>query len=152
MKIANPYKELNEEAYRNPQPGDFWLERLYCPYFIIVQVRPELDEYTVLSCLGGPDSFNRKHELNARKPVDANSWEFDYSKSMVVNYKWIMEAVRYQSIDGFVADVTRSERNNAIVKEWTEYQTDKLVAELRALGPIATMHMYKTLGYQMEEA
>jgi agmatine/peptidylarginine deiminase len=152
MKIADPYKELNILAFQDPQPGDFWLERCYCPYFIIVSADQKNDSYTVLSCMGGPNSFNRKEELYAKKENNDGTWEFDYSKHMVVNFAWIKKAVKYDSIDGFVADVTRSERNNTIVKEWTEYQTDKLLRELKALGPVATMHMYRTLGYQKEEA
>ena len=152
MKIANPYTDLNTEAYRNPQPGDFWLERMFCPYFIIVSADQKTDNYTVLSCMGGPDSYGRKEELYAKVDNKDGTWEFDYSKAMVVNFAWIKSAVRYTRIDGFVADVTRNERNNTIVREWTEFQTDKLLKELKALGPIATMHMYKTLGYQKEEA
>jgi hypothetical protein len=71
--------------------------------------------------MGGPTSFNRKHEPNARISVDNAHWSFDYSKSMVVDREWIAEAVRYNSIDGFVADVSRTERSERIVAEWRNW-------------------------------
>jgi hypothetical protein len=83
--------------------------------------------------MGGPTSFNRKHELNARISVDNAHWSFDYSKSMVVDREWIAKAVRYDTIDGFVADVSRSERTQHIATEWRDWvQKDirRQIAEL----------------------
>lgn len=115
----------NHKALLNPQPGDYWQE-MFCPYFIVVEADNKNDKYTVLSCMGGPDSFNRKHEPNARKDIDGASWCFDYGKSMVVNRAWIERAVRYESIDGFVADVVQSEKTKAIVLGWREFKRQDL--------------------------
>jgi hypothetical protein len=146
MKIKDPCRELNELAYATPQAGDFWLERIYLPYFIVVQADVLRNEYTVLSCMGGPQSFNRKDELNAKRDNHDGTWEFDYSKSMVVNKEWITKAVRYSSgTDGFVCDVTRSARNDTIVQEWVEYKAQKLMAELKKLGPMASTYILREL-------
>lgn len=126
MKImpydAEKQRLANQAALDNPNPGDYWNE-MFCPYFVVVDVKG--DDITVLSCLGGPTSFNRKHELNARISVDTGHWGFDYSKSMVVNRAWIEKTVRYDTIDGFVADVVSSEKTQKIVEEWRDwYQKD----------------------------
>ena len=127
-------QSMNKQASALPQPGDYWHERC-CPYFLVVAVDPKHDQYTVLSCLGGPNSFNRKDELNARISVDSGHWAFDYSKHMVVNRAWIERTVKYDSIDGFVADVVRNERKLEIVKEWKQFHAQRLLKELKALGP-----------------
>jgi hypothetical protein len=108
----------NQYAMDNPRPGDYWSE-MFSPYFVVVEVKGS--KVRVLSCMGGPTSFNRKHELNARISVDNAHWSFDYSKSMVVDREWIAEAVRYSNIDGFVADVSRTERTERIVSEWRNW-------------------------------
>jgi hypothetical protein len=55
---------------------------------------------------------------------------------MVVDRAWIEKAVKYGSIDGFVADVIRdSEKNNNVVKEWKQFHAQRLLKELKALGP-----------------
>jgi len=129
----NAQQELNTKALENPQVGDYWHE-MFCPYFLIVKVDGK--KYTVLSCLGGPLSFNRRNELNARLNDDTGYWSFDYSKSMVVDRRWIENAVCYTSIDGFVADVVRgSEKNNTIVREWKQFHAQRLLKELKELGP-----------------
>jgi hypothetical protein len=120
----------NEEALANPNPGDYWNE-MFCPYFVVVDVKD--DDITVLSCLGGPTSFNRKHELNARISIDTGHWGFDYSKSMVVDRAWIEKAVRYDTIDGFVADVVRSEKTKKIVEEWREHRRLSMLKEIERL-------------------
>ncbi len=120
----------NEKALSSPKPGDYWNE-MFCPYFIVVNV--EGPDITVLSCLGGPTSFNRKHELNARISVDNAHWSFDYSKSMVVNRDWIEKAVKYDSIDGFVADVNRSEKTLKIVEEWRKYKAQDIKRKIKEL-------------------
>ena len=79
----------------------------------------------MLSCMGGPHHYLRKDELNARIEIDKNHWAFDYSKSMLVDREWIRRAVTYGSIDGFVADVVRTEKTQLIVTEWRDwYQRD----------------------------
>lgn len=111
----------NQKALDNPQPGDYWQE-MFCPYFIVVEADNKNDKYTVLSCMGGPDSFNRKDEPNARKDIDGATWCFDFGKSMTVNRAWIERAVKYDSIDGFVADVVQSEKTESIVQGWREFK------------------------------
>jgi len=120
----------NEKALANPQPGDYWNE-MFCPYFVVVDVKgPAI---TVLSCLGGPNSFTRKHELNARLEVDSGHFGFDYSKSMVVDREWMEKAVRYDTIDGFVADVSRSEKTERIAQEWRNWVQKDLRRQIREL-------------------
>ena len=112
----------NQQALDNPRPGDYWHER-FSPYFVIVN--REGDQFRVLSCMGGPHHYLRKDELNARIEIDKNHWAFDYSKSMLVDREWIRRAVTYGSIDGFVADVVRTEKTQLIVTEWRDwYQRD----------------------------
>ena len=112
----------NQQALDNPRPGDYWHER-FSPYFVIVN--QEGDQFRVLSCMGGPHHYLRKDELNARIEIDRDHWTFDYSKSMLVDREWIRRAVTYGSIDGFVADVVRSEKTQLIVTEWRDwYQRD----------------------------
>ena len=112
----------NQQALDNPRPGDYWHER-FSPYFVVVN--REGDQFRVLSCMGGPHHYLRKDELNARIEIDRDHWGFDYSKSMLVDREWIRRAVTYGSIDGFVADVVRSEKTALIVTEWRDwYQRD----------------------------
>lgn len=119
----------NLKALANPQPGDYWHE-MFCPYFIVVD--REGDKFRVLSCLGGPKSFTRKHELDAK--VDTkDGWHFDYSKSMLVDHEWIRQTVRYESIDGFVADVVQSEKTARIVQEWREHKRLTMLKEIERL-------------------
>ena len=131
-------KQLNEDALRNPQPGDYWQE-MFCPYFIVVAVNGA--KLTVLSTLGGPKSFNRKEELDAKINNQDGTWSFDYSKSMIVDHAWIRNAVKYGSIDGFVADVSRSDRMKSIVSEWVKHRAQQLLQELDALGPEVTQYI-----------
>ena len=46
-------------------------------------------------------------------------------------------------MDGYVADVKRSEKNMRIVNEWIEHRTEQLVTELTSLGPHASLYMLK---------
>ena len=126
----NQQKKMNQQALKAPKPGDYWHE-MFCPYFVIVDVKG--DRYTVLSCLGGPHSFNRNEELNARIEIDDQHWGFDYSKSMVVDLEWIREAVTYQSIEGFVADVTNTQKSQLIVSEWRNYKQQELKKQIKSL-------------------
>ena len=124
-------EQENSQSLANPRPGDYWQE-MFCPYFLVVDVRD--DKITVLSCMGGPNSYSRKHEPNARVDVQ-DGWHFDYSKSMVVDRKWISKAVRYDTIDGFAADVINSEKTRGIVDEWRDWTQQHLrqrIAELEA--------------------
>ena len=120
----------NQKALAFPQIGDYWHE-MFCPYFVIVN--KEGDKYRVLSCLGGPKSFTRKDELNARIEVDSGHWGFDYSKSMLVDHEWIRRTVTYESIDGFVADVVQSEKTARIVQEWREHKRLTMLEEIERL-------------------
>lgn len=122
-------KKNNEQSLANPKIGDYWQE-MFCPYFLVVDVKG--DDITVLSCLGGPDSYNRKHELNARVDV-RDGWTFDLSKSMVVNRAWMERAVRYETIDGFVADVVNSEKTTAIAVEWRSHRQKEIRKKIQAM-------------------
>src|ERR1035437_1066361 len=115
MKLKTLREETAEEAFKNPRVGDYWSEH-FCPYFVIVKI--DGDDFYVLSAIGGTHFFNRKHELNAK--IDfGGKWGFDYSKAMIVDKAWITKAVKYGSIEGFVADATRGVMD--FVKEWKEY-------------------------------
>lgn len=121
--------EQNQQALDNPTPGDYWHER-FQPYFIVVDV--DNDSYTVLSCLGGPNSFHRKDEINAK--IDGKEgWSFDYSKSMVVDRDWISRAVTYGSIPGFVADVVNSEKTRLVVAEWRNHVQQEMKRKIDSL-------------------
>jgi len=109
--------KANQKALDNPRPGDYWNE-MFCPYFVVVDVKGQ--DITVLSCMGGPNSYNRKHEPCAKIEVDGG-WAFDYGKEMTVDRVWIERAVRYESIDGFVADVSNTEKTQRIVQEWRDW-------------------------------
>jgi hypothetical protein len=122
----------NLESLMNPRPGDYWHE-MFCPYFIIVDVDKETESYTVLSCMGGPDSYNRKEEPCARVDNRDGTWQFDYAKSMKVNHAWIERAVTYGNIDGFVADVVQSEKTELIVQGWRDWRQKELRSKIRDL-------------------
>ena len=112
-------KRINEESLHNPRIGDYWQE-MFCPYFLVVDVKDK--DVTVLSCLGGPNSFNRKHELDARIELDKDHWTWDLSRSMVVDRNWILKAVKYDSGEGFVADVINSEKTVKMAMEWRDWK------------------------------
>ena len=120
-------KKQNQESLDNPRIGDYWQE-MFCPYFLVVDVKN--DNITVLSCLGG--LYTRKHEPNAK--IDTkDGWTFDLSKSMVVNREWMSRAVKYDSIEGFVADVGNSQKTVKIAMEWRDYKQKEIrnkIAEL----------------------
>ena len=118
-------EELNKTAMGLPEPGDYWHER-FCPYFLVVASNPMQNRYTILSCISEP---------NAR--ISGNDgWSFDYSKHQVVDHEWIEQHVTYSSIPGFVADVVRgSDKLNSVVKEWKRFHAQRLLKELKELGP-----------------
>jgi len=119
-----PY-DAEAAACDNPQPGDYWSEH-FCPYFIVVAADGEQDQYTILSALG-PDS--------ARVDNGDGTWSFDYDRTQKVNRAWIESRVKYQKIPGFVAEVSRSDRGQRLLKEWRQHQAQRLLSELKALGP-----------------
>ena len=120
----------NQQALDNPRPGDYWHER-FSPYFVIVN--REGDQYRVLSCMGGPHHYLRKNELNARIEIDKDHWAFDYGKEMIVDRAWIERAVRYERIDGFVADVSNTEKTQRIVQEWRNFKQRDLRRQIQEL-------------------
>jgi len=121
----------NQQALNNPAIGDYWQE-MFCLYFVVVDVTN--DDITVLSCLGGPNSYLRKNEINAKIEIDRNHWGFDYSKSMVVNRDWIKRTVKYESIDGFVADVSNTEKTRAISREWRDHRQQQIRDQIKQLN------------------
>lgn len=131
MKIQNSWTELNELALSDPQPGDYWQEH-FCPYFVVVSVKGVA--ITVLPAIG---------ENNARIDNKDGTWSFDYSKSRVVDRHWMENLVKYKTIEGFVADVSRTDRWLEVVEEWTEYRVRELLKELDNLGPRASKFLLK---------
>ena len=123
-------QEANQRALNCPRPGDYWQE-MFCPYFVVVDVKGQ--DFTVLSCLGGPNSFTRKHEPCAKIDVDGSHWAFDYGKEMTVDRGWIERAVKYESIDGFVADVSNTEKTQRIVEEWRKYRANLIKQQITQL-------------------
>lgn len=127
------YKEQtinNQRALDDPRSGDYWNE-MFCPYFVVVEVLKD-NKFRVLSCMGGPDSYNRKDEINARIDLE-DGWGFDYSKDMIVDREWIIKAVKYDSIDGFVADVYNTEKTQRIATEWRDYKQKELRKKIQQM-------------------
>lgn len=122
-------KLKNYESLDNPRIGDYWNE-MFCPYFLVVDVKD--DNITVLSCMGGPNSYKRTHEPNARIDLK-DGWSFDYSKSMVVNREWMTSAVKYGTVEGFVADVYNSEKTVQIAMEWRDYKQKEIRKQIEDL-------------------
>lgn len=126
---------INAIAAENPQAGDYWHE-MFAPYFMVVDVRAK--QITVLSCMGGEDSFGkRKHEPNAQIQVN-DGWYFDVTKSFVVDKDWIKKAVKYESIDAFVATCVRGrEHHMEVVQEWRKHNClDPIQTYIPATGVI----------------
>jgi len=122
-------KQANYQGLENPKIGDFWHE-MFSPYFLVVDVKN--DDITVLSCLGGPDSYTRKDEPNA-KVDNGKYYTFDVTKSMVVNRKWMSEAVKYKSIEGFCADVYNNEKTVKIAMEWRDWKQKEIRKQIENL-------------------
>lgn len=119
----------NQQKLDNPRVGDFWHE-MFSPYFLVVDVKN--DDITVLSCLGGPNSYTRKDEPNAK--VDhGNHYTFDVTKSMVVSRQWMSEAVKYSSIEGFVADVYNNPKTLNIAMEWRDWKQKEMRKQIEDL-------------------
>ena len=117
-------QELNKTAMGLPEPGDYWHER-FCPYFLVVASNPMQNRYTILSCISAPNA----------KVDGTDGWTFNYSKHQVVDHEWIENHVTYGSIPGFVADVVRSDKMKSVVREWKQFQAQRLLNELKELGP-----------------
>lgn len=131
--------QLNEQAMRHPQPGDYWQE-MFCPYFLVVQVKVEQgqDRFVVLSAM------KREGEPYARIDNGDGTWSFDCSKSMIVDRQWIEDRVQYGTISGFVADVVRSDRTRELAETFVEYEAQRLMKEFRALGPTASKYLIES--------
>ncbi|NCZ96525.1 hypothetical protein EBZ02_05100 [bacterium] len=52
---------------------------------------------------------------------------------MTVDRGWIERAVRYESIDGFVADVSNTEKTQRIVEEWRKYRANLIKQQITQL-------------------
>ena len=115
---------LNETAMGLPESGDYWHER-FCPYFLVVTSTPMKNQYTILSCISEPNA----------KISDKDGWSFDYSNHQVVDHEWIVKKVTYSNTSGFVADVYRSDKFKNIVNEWKQFHAQRLLNELKDLGP-----------------
>lgn len=114
-------------------------KKCFVPYFLVVGVHGQ--KITVLSCMGGPNSYDRKHEPNAKIDNFDNTWSFDVSKSITVNKDWISKAVKYDSTPGFVADVINTEKTKSIVQEWIRYRVKSIQQQLNELGPEASAYL-----------
>lgn len=84
------WTNINKEAFNDPKPGDFWHE-MFCPYFVVLANHGD----ELIICEYG-------------KPMPGNHWTWDLTKAKAVP-KSYMECVKYQSIEGFVADVSRTQ-------------------------------------------
>jgi hypothetical protein len=120
-------KVRNQQGLDDPKIGDYWQE-MFCPYFLVVDVKG--NDITVLSCLGG--TFTRKDEPCA-KIESKDGWTFDLSKYMVVDRTWMVKAVKYDSIEGFVADVGNSEKTVKIAMEWRDYKQKQIRKQIKDL-------------------
>ena len=128
--------QLNEQAMRHPQVGDYWQE-MFCPYFLVVQVK-DRDRFVVLSAM------RREGEPYARIDNGDGTWSFDCSKSMTVDRQWIADRVQYGTISGFVADVVRSDRTRKLAETFVEYEAQRLIKEFKALGPTASKYLIES--------
>lgn len=95
---------LNHLALNDPMVGDYWTERVFHPYFLVVQVNG--DKITVL------DGRDRIQE--------PDGWMFDFNKAIIVNKAWMEKYVKYGSIPGFIAYVTRNENILKVANKWNE--------------------------------
>ena len=93
-------EQKNLKAYTDPLPGDYWSE-MFSPYFVVLEVQSD----SMIIC-------------DVKKDVYPDHWTWDLEKAKQV-YKDYIKRVRYQSIDGFVADVNRMGHEWAVAK-WTE--------------------------------
>ncbi len=133
---AHGYSEASRSQHDNKRDA-----------FVKMAESPEFQRWNRLEAMkriGLLDDIDRKvdHELIYNTKIEhKDGWSFDYSKSMKVNHAWIEKAVKYGSINGFVADVIRSDKTRSIAEGWQQHRVQELVAELRTLGP-ATMEYF----------
>ena len=52
---------------------------------------------------------------------------------MVVNREWMTKAVKYETIDGFVADVGNSEKTVNIAMEWRNHKQKQIRKQIEEL-------------------
>jgi hypothetical protein len=139
--------QSNRKALNDPKPGDYWQERLIS-YCLIVDVSDL--EITVLSFL--PNTGDRFGEKCAKSPSkDKDFWGIDFSQYMVVDRKWLSDAVRYDTGWDFIADVSNTDATKNIVKEWKRLNSDNLhqqakVSEIEGKNAL----MDNMLVYQVE--
>lgn len=93
---------ITQEAFDNPLPGDYWNE-MFCPYFVVLKVNAD---GTFIIC-----------EDRETKPGD--NWTWDLKKAKQVTKKYF-DRVRYDSIDGFVADVFNRCSHMWAVDAWND--------------------------------
>lgn len=93
------FEEKNQAAFDNPQPGDHWHER-FVPYFLVLDC---LEDGTFIIC-------------DQCKEVDKNllAWELEKAEQVDKSY---FNRVKYDSIEGFVADVSTVKHTGAVA-EW----------------------------------
>ena len=101
MKIQNDRTERSKEAFKNPLPGDYWNE-MFCPYFVILA---KTKNDTLIVC-------------DKTKPVGTTHWTWDLEKVIEVSMDY-MNRVKYDTIDGFCADVSSSP-HRWVVTAWEE--------------------------------
>jgi hypothetical protein len=95
---------ITQEAYDNPLPGDYWNEMLV-PYFVVLQV------------LGNGDLIICDERIDDTKD---HTWTWHLEKSKQVPRDYMKLRVRYQSLDGFVADVYKRCSHMWAVDEWND--------------------------------
>ena len=101
MKIQNDRTERSKEAFKNPLPGDYWAE-MFSPYFVVLK---KTDNNTLIVC-------------DKTKPVGTTHWTWDLEKAIEVQMSYMFR-VKYDTIEGFCADVSKSPHRWA-VSAWEE--------------------------------
>lgn len=96
-----PNPEQNKAAIENPQPGDYWTERMIL-YHVLLDVLPNGN-----LVIAKKDRTVREHQT------------VDYKRAQEITPDEYKRLVTYQQIDGFVADVTRGAAfGEAVVAKW----------------------------------
>lgn len=115
--MTRPSNTLNQEAFLDPQPGDYWHERL-TPYFIIVD-KCEVDENQYLIVLE-----NTKQAPGNKFYFDVNSPSvytmFDFERRIKYARAVSVKHLNPENINIFCADVIRTDKFLEIVKEFKE--------------------------------
>lgn len=97
----------NAAALAEPKPGDYWHE-MFSPYFIVVAVKQ--GKISILQ-----DTIHEN-----------GGFHFDLDTVTEVDSEWLQKRVRYQLIDGFVADCVNTENTRKIADNWREHHAQKL--------------------------